>query len=82
MTSARPRWGRSGPGGDPDAPLVRARQRGEPHPPKNNRGGSVSAAWRPGELLIDCEEDCYLRAVLVGMLWSASSDRPDPLADG
>jgi hypothetical protein len=34
------------------------------------RGASVSAAWRPGELLIDCEEGT-LRAVLVGMLREA-----------
>jgi hypothetical protein len=34
MTSARTSLGRSGPEGDPDVPLVRARQRGEPHPPK------------------------------------------------
>jgi hypothetical protein len=31
-----------------------------------HRGASVSAAWRPGELLIDSEEDRTLRAVLVG----------------
>ena len=40
-------WVRSGPEGDPDAPRVRARQRGEPHSPKQ-RGASVSAAWPPG----------------------------------
>jgi hypothetical protein len=34
MTSARTSLGRSGPEGDPDAPLIRAHQRGEPHPPK------------------------------------------------
>ena len=33
-----------------------------------HRGASLSAAWRPGELLIDSEEDRVLRAVLVGML--------------
>jgi hypothetical protein len=36
-----------------------------------HRGASVSAAWRPGELLSDCEEDRTLRAVLVGMLREA-----------
>jgi hypothetical protein len=31
-----------------------------------HRGASVSAAWRPGELLIECDEDRTLRTVLVG----------------
>jgi hypothetical protein len=54
MMSARTSLGEVRTEGDPDAPLVRARQRGEPDPPKH-RGASVSAAWPSGELLVDLE---------------------------
>jgi hypothetical protein len=60
MTSAWTSLGRSGPEGDPDATLVRARQRGEPHPPKTPGRERISGlALRPSCSTSSC---CRTRA--------------------
>jgi hypothetical protein len=53
--------------------------------PDFDRADAIGSYWgNPktctfDELLIDCEEDRTLQAMLVGMLRERSSDRPDPL---